>query len=254
MQQKILPPLSAMTQSSLLSFAELFSFMMTEAGRSLPRGRVVPPIEASDILMIFNKALLEVERGLSNSQKQSASNVSSSSISGQSWAVEQQKSTTTTSASTSPSSSEQSQQLATASSLHECKNDPNALTRALVSALHIGCLLAWLIDDETFCPKMRREILVALYKLNSLNINVRNGRTALHVACFREGTLVGRYPACQFPSTYLTKALLEVGADPNKADDVGTTPLHLAAIVYSSFPEVSHILLDHGAHFVSKFK
>ena len=32
MQQKILEPLSPMTQSSLLSFAELFSFMMSEGG------------------------------------------------------------------------------------------------------------------------------------------------------------------------------------------------------------------------------
>ena len=33
MQQKILEPLSPMTQSSLLSFAELFSFMMSEGGQ-----------------------------------------------------------------------------------------------------------------------------------------------------------------------------------------------------------------------------
>lgn len=63
MQQKILQPLSPMTQSSLLSFAELFSFMLVEAGRLLPRGRIVPPIEARDMLLIFNKAVLEVERG-----------------------------------------------------------------------------------------------------------------------------------------------------------------------------------------------
>ena len=35
MQQKILEPLSPMTQSSLLSFAELFSFMMSDGGNSL---------------------------------------------------------------------------------------------------------------------------------------------------------------------------------------------------------------------------
>ena len=33
MQQKILEPLSPMTQSSLLSFAELFSFMMSDGGK-----------------------------------------------------------------------------------------------------------------------------------------------------------------------------------------------------------------------------
>lgn len=240
MQQKILPPLSPMTQSSLLSFAELFSFMLMEAGRLLPRGRVVPPIAASDMLMIFNKAVLEVERGLSNYQMlQSGANVSSS-LAGQSWSMEQQKSATA------------SQQQAV-TSVHDCNHDPNALGRALVSALHIGCLLAWLVEDETFCTKMRREILTALYKLNRLNVAVRSGRTALHYACCREGTLVGRYPACQFPSPSLAKALLEVGADPNATDDAGNTPLHLTALAQPCSKDLAKILLDHGAHIVSKF-
>ncbi|GBP12474.1 Protein fem-1 homolog CG6966 [Eumeta japonica] len=163
MQQKILPPLSPMTQSSLLSFAELFSFMLMEAGRLLPRGRVVPPIEA------------------------------------QSWSVEQQKNATTSQSQNhhqQQRTPQQTQQQSTvvASSVHDYNQDPNALSRALVSALHIGRLLAWLTEDETSCPKMRREILVALYKLNRLNVAVRSGRTALHYACYREGTLVGRYP------------------------------------------------------------
>ncbi|XP_013100477.1 protein fem-1 homolog CG6966 isoform X2 [Stomoxys calcitrans] len=253
MQQKILPPLSPMTQSSLLSFAELFSFMMMEAGRLLPRGRVVPSIEACDMLMIFNKAVIEVERG-------------------QSWSMEQQKSSTTTSAAEQHQQEQhqhqhhhhhqQQQQVvsssssasSSSSSIHDCNNDPNALSRALVSALHIGCLLAWLIDDESCCPKMRRDILVALYKLNRLNVAVRSGRTALHYACYREGTLVGRYPACQFPSPYLAKALLEVGADPNATDDLGNTPLHLAALVYPKWPNIAKVLLDNGAHIDARNK
>lgn len=63
MQQRILEPLNPMTQSSLLSFAELFSFMLGEAGRPITRGRVVPPIETTDMLLVFNRAVNEVALG-----------------------------------------------------------------------------------------------------------------------------------------------------------------------------------------------
>jgi hypothetical protein len=86
MQQKILEPLSPMTQSSLLSFAELFSFMMSEGGRS--RGQVPfanlgggaraaadlpindnlgqtspPPVSFEDIMTVFRRAVREVRAG-----------------------------------------------------------------------------------------------------------------------------------------------------------------------------------------------
>lgn len=64
MQQKILIPLSPMTQSSFLAFAELFSFLLMESGRLLPRGRVVPPIDSSIIFDVFLKVIAELERGL----------------------------------------------------------------------------------------------------------------------------------------------------------------------------------------------
>lgn len=63
MQQNILEPLNPMTQSSLLSFAELFSFMLGEAGRPITRGRIVPPIETNDMLLVFKKSVTEVELG-----------------------------------------------------------------------------------------------------------------------------------------------------------------------------------------------
>lgn len=63
MQQSILEPLNAMTQSSLLSFAELFSFMLGEAGRPVTRGRIVPPIETKDMLLVFDNAIKEVIQG-----------------------------------------------------------------------------------------------------------------------------------------------------------------------------------------------
>jgi ankyrin repeat protein len=80
---------------------------------------------------------------------------------------------------------------------------------------------------------------------------VRSGRTALHLACFRDAALVARYPACQFPSTQLASALLRVGADPNAIDEAGNTPLHLAALAAPCPVALAQTLVNHGAHLVS---
>lgn len=58
MQMNKLDPLSPMTQSSLLSFAELFSFMMGNG-----RTRSICLVQFSDIYSIFSKAITELERG-----------------------------------------------------------------------------------------------------------------------------------------------------------------------------------------------
>ncbi|XP_037717726.1 protein fem-1 homolog CG6966 [Drosophila subpulchrella] len=243
MQQKILQPLSPMTQSSLLSFAELFSFMLVEAGRLLPRGRVVPPIEADGMLTIFYKAVKEVERG-------------------QAFTLEQQKdhhqpqkqlpaADKSPSCSASSSSSSSSSTTLLSAHQHDCNHDPNALSRTMISAIHIGCLLSSLLDTDALNPEMRRQVMGALYRLNRLKVRVRFDRTALHYACYREGTLAGRYPSCQFPSVTLAKALLEVGADPNAIDEAGNTPLHLATMQPYVEP-LSHILLEGGAHLDTK--
>ncbi|KAH8369247.1 hypothetical protein KR009_005625, partial [Drosophila setifemur] len=251
MQQKILQPLSPMTQSSLLSFAELFSFMLVEAGRLLPRGRVVPPIEAEGMLTIFYKAVKEVERGQAftleqqkdqhQPQKQLPSADKSPSCSASSSSSSSSATSSASSSSTTLLSAHQ----------HDCNHDPNALSRTMISAIHIGCLLSSLLDTETLTPDMRRQVMGALYRLNRLKVRVRFDRTALHYACYREGTLAGRYPSCQFPSVTLAKALLEVGADPNAIDDAGNTPLHLATMQPYVEP-LAHILLEGGAHLDTK--
>ncbi|VVD04229.1 unnamed protein product [Leptidea sinapis] len=64
MQRAVLPPLSPLTQSSLYSFAELFSYMLAERARPPLRGRIVPPVTFEDIEPVFKKALSEVERGM----------------------------------------------------------------------------------------------------------------------------------------------------------------------------------------------
>lgn len=58
MQMSKLDPLSPMTQSSLLSFAELFSFMMGN-----DRRRTTCIVKFTDICLIFSKAITELSRG-----------------------------------------------------------------------------------------------------------------------------------------------------------------------------------------------
>lgn len=82
---------------------------------------------------------------------------------------------------------------------------------------------------------------------------MKSGQTVLHLACYRETGLVGRYPACQLPSAQLVKALLKVGADPNAVDALGNTALHLAALANPCPPELAQILLDNGCHLVNSF-
>ncbi|XP_064549946.1 protein fem-1 homolog CG6966 [Drosophila montana] len=257
MQQKILQPLSPMTQSSLLSFAELFSFMLVEAGRLLPRGRIVPPIEADGMLTIFHKAVLEVERGQAftleqNQQQHLLPHAASKQQLNQSSSTSSSSSSSSASTTSSSSTSGSSSTTLLSAHQHDCNHDPNALSRTLVSALHIGCLLSSLLEADSFCPDMRHQIMNALYRLNRLKVHVRCGRTALHYACYREGTLVGRYPSCQFPSASLAKALLEVGADPNAVDDAGNTPLHLAATLQPYVEPLARTLLEGGAHLDTK--
>ncbi|CAG2235781.1 Protein fem-1 homolog A-A,Protein fem-1 homolog CG6966,Protein fem-1 homolog A,Protein fem-1 homolog B,Protein fem-1 homolog A-B,Protein fem-1 homolog C [Mytilus edulis] len=58
MQQTVLEPLSPTTQSSFLSFAELFSFMMTEW-----RNRPAHSIAFKDIHNVLLRAIMELEKG-----------------------------------------------------------------------------------------------------------------------------------------------------------------------------------------------
>merc|ERR1719203_1826012 len=219
MQQKILEPLSPMTQSSLLSFAELFSFMMSDGGRS--RGQIQlanferenidrsgndnsnsspPPVNFTDIMTVFRRAVKEVMAGQ------------------------------------------------TALEAGELRGgDSTYFNRTIVILLHLVCLLTKLI------PHLEKEkvfeVKQAVYEFVRVGALGRGGGSPLHLACARDSSSVGRYPICVFPSVPAISLLLECGADPNGKDNDGNTALHTAALNKPAKPAVIQTLLDHGAHF-----
>lgn len=199
MQQRMLEPLNPMTQSSLFSFTELFSFMMGEQGRTSTRGRRVPPVTFTDLLTVLHKSVDEVEAGVNLLDK-----------------------------------------------IPTGERDTTYLHRVLVISLHLACLLTKLLPSLT--EEQAHKVHQALYLLVKQNVRGRLGCTALHLACSRDAALVGRYPACQFPSPQLAEVLLTVGADVHAQDDNGNTPLHLAAYVRPCPPALACTLLERGAH------
>merc|ERR550517_1752082 len=223
MQQKILEPLSPMTQSSLLSFAELFSFMMSEGGRS--RGQVPfanlgggaraaadlpinenmnqsspPPVSFADIMTVFKRAVREVKAGQ------------------------------------------------TALEAGEGRGgDSTYFNRTIVILLHLVCLLTKLI------PHLEKnkvyDVKQAVYEFVKVGAKGRGGSSPLHLACSRDTSSVGRYPICNFPSVPTIDLLLQCGAPVNARDNDGNTALHAAALNKPAKAAVIQSLLQHGAHF-----
>ncbi|PNF33258.1 Protein fem-1-like protein [Cryptotermes secundus] len=199
MQQSMLEPLNPMTQSSLFSFTELFSFMMGEQGRPSTRGRRVPPAAFTDLMTVFKKSVREVEAGVEMLDK-----------------------------------------------IPGGERDATYLHRVLVISLHLACLLTRLLPDVS--SEQRHKVHCFMYRLVKQDVHTRLGCTALHLACSIDAALVGRYPACQFPSSHLVDVLLTVGADVDSRDETGNMPLHLAAMSKPCPPALVRKLLDHGAH------
>lgn len=221
MQQKMLEPLSPMTQSSLLSFAELFSFMMSEGRSRGVSGNAVgsrpafsnPPVNFCDIMTVFEKAVGEVRQGQLAMAKS---------------ALLQNRAAVSN------------------------DRDITYFNRTLIIILHLICLLTKLIPHLN--PEQVHMVKRSVYTFLKLDPRGRNGATPLHLACTRDSSSVGRYPICQFPSLEAIQLLIECGSDPNATDNDGNTTVHTAAgnKPTLSKPAVVHALLTAGGHLDTK--
>jgi hypothetical protein len=260
MQQQMLEPLSPMTQSSLLSFAELFSFMMSESRhRSLQQQQQQdhnnhPPNSPNhrrdgvhnDDEMNNNAMQVDNADEANSSANQHHRNQNSQPLPVNfcdimtvfNRAVQEVKmgqKVIQSNASRKPGSS---------------LNDRDLMyfNRTLIIALHLICLLTKL--TEFLNAEQVFKVKKAVFDFLKLDARGRNGVTPLHLACSRESSSVGRYPICSFPNVDAINLLLECGADPMAVDNDGSSALHIAAA--SNRPMKSAVagaLLNGGAHF-----
>ena len=194
MQQQLLEPLCPMTQSSLLSFVELFSFMLTPS-----TGRSAHPVPYADMLAVLQKTVRELELGKKHALKSGSG-----------------------------------------------EREGSPLGRLLLIALHLMQLMCR--QQHSFTADQLFQFKRTCYRLVRLNPLGSREQTALHLACTKEASTVGRYPVCSFPSVDVVRLLVEVGASVHAVDMDLNTPLHVAAMNNPCQPDIMRVLLDAGAH------
>lgn len=237
MQQKILEPLSPMTQSSFVSFAELFSFMMNEANNKNAR---IPAVNFCDMMRVFQKCLKEIEVGMSHLNKFSC--LSSKSTSSKNTSNTSLKSRGNNSSHTITNSTSNN-----ASCYSNGERDTTYFHRTLVITLHLICLINKMMGSLS---KLQSHTLkCAVHRLVKLNPTGTNGVTPLHLACSRDtSSSVGRFAICMFPNLEVVDLLIEVGADPNSRDNLGNTPLHTLGANKQLRKDIALALLNGGSH------
>ncbi|CAK8676689.1 unnamed protein product [Clavelina lepadiformis] len=271
MQRKNLEPLYPMTLSSLLSFAELFSFM--EQNRS-HMSSTVPKANADQVLSVLQRAVDEIDRGCKMVQKSSPNDKEDRSCTTKKSSrirsirpdmtyrniASYSRSSPSVSSSRSLGSGmprrPQSNHHNSSTCCSICEASNQRVYRAMVITLHLSALSEIVLHDKTTMSETATKTAVRkrntlLYRLKSITDHCDH--TLLHLASCARACPLGRYPVTRFPNANVIKVLLTCGYDPNARDCDGKTPAHLAAETSRDCKsplaiDVLNQLLDGGAH------
>ncbi len=262
MQQKMLEPLSPMTQSSLLSFAELFSYMMSEGrnrnNQNNSNQRRSPPV--GGVNNNGDNAHQNDARGVSPPGAPPAAAAGAAAAAGLPGAPNHSSSnppnhppvnfcdimTVFEKAVTEVRLGQEALSPSNNGNASPPEKDITYFNRTLVIILHLICLLTKLLPMLN--KEQTHQVKKTVFNFLKVGARGRSGSTPLHLACSRDTSAVGRYPICQFPSVDVISLLLECGADINARDVDDNLPLHIAALNKPVKKEVVTTLLDAGGH------
>ncbi|XP_066156518.1 protein fem-1 homolog C [Euwallacea fornicatus] len=114
--------------------------------------------------------------------------------------------------------------------------------------------LIYLMIETAKTPSNKELVCDLLRGLIKINIKcLTAGDSILHLCVSRLNTIRSSYfldeePVMIFPRESVVRLLLQCGANVNAKNDLGRTPLHVAAMAYNYSSELIGLLLDYGAH------
>jgi len=243
-----------MTQSSFVSFTELFAFMLNDGDKS----KEALVSNFPDVLLVLEKAINEIERGLvflsrpyAGSKGVGRSNgghtkaVAGSPSNGGNWSNCRH----------SPDSLSTNEVVASGSAIlasnryagNPVERGCTDLRRTVMVTLQIIYLATKLYDHIS--KEQYQRIHEIVYRLVKLDPRISNSWSLLHIACSTETmSTVGRNPVCIFPNREVVEILLKVGADAMALDDRRNSPLHVLA--NTKCPQsIFDLLVEYGAHY-----